>query len=67
MPATQSRVQQLTTTEAAVLALLAIEGERSGYDLRKLVRRAVVSSRSQSSVTRGRYGTIRVPAASASA
>jgi DNA-binding PadR family transcriptional regulator len=34
-------VQQLTTTEAAVLALLAIEGERSGYDLLKLVTQAI--------------------------
>ena len=34
-------VQQLTTTEAAVLALLAIEGERSGYDLQKLVGQAI--------------------------
>jgi PadR family transcriptional regulator, regulatory protein AphA len=34
-------VQQLTTTEAAVLALLAIEGERSGYDLLKLVEQAI--------------------------
>lgn len=31
----------LTTTEAAVLALLALEGERSGYDLLKLVSRAI--------------------------
>jgi len=31
----------LTTTEAAVLALLAIEGERSGYDLHKLVSRSI--------------------------
>jgi DNA-binding PadR family transcriptional regulator len=31
----------LTTTEAAVLALLAIEGERSGYDLDKLVERNI--------------------------
>jgi DNA-binding PadR family transcriptional regulator len=31
----------LTTTEAAVLALLAIEGERSGYDLLKLVAKAI--------------------------
>ena len=31
----------LTTTEAAVLALLAIEGERSGYDLLKLVGKAI--------------------------
>jgi DNA-binding PadR family transcriptional regulator len=32
---------QLTTTEAAVLALLAIEGERSGYDLLRLVQSAI--------------------------
>lgn len=31
----------LTTTEAAVLALLAIEGERSGYELLKLASRAI--------------------------
>ena len=31
----------LTTTEAAVLALLAIEGERSAYDLTKAVERAI--------------------------
>src|SRR6185436_17419378 len=42
MPArTRETVQQLTTTEAAVLALLAIEGERSGYDLLKLVSKAI--------------------------
>src|SRR6476469_2895274 len=42
MPArTRETVQQLTTTEAAVLALLAIEGERSGYDLLKLVEKAL--------------------------
>src|SRR3954454_7261502 len=42
MPArTRETVQQLTTSEAAVLALLAIEGERSGYDLLKLVRKAI--------------------------
>jgi DNA-binding PadR family transcriptional regulator len=34
-------VSSLTTTEAAVLALLAIEGERSGYDLAKLVANAI--------------------------
>ena len=40
MPAAeQPRVQQLTTSEGAVLALLAIEGERSGYELAKLVER----------------------------
>src|SRR3954454_11458023 len=42
MPArTRETVQQLTTSEAAVLALLAIEGERSGYDLLKLVQQAI--------------------------
>src|SRR3954467_7440730 len=42
MPArTRETVQQLTTSEAAVLALLAIEGERSGYDLLKLVEQAI--------------------------
>jgi DNA-binding PadR family transcriptional regulator len=42
VPLTQrSTVAQLTTTEAAVLALLAIEGERSGYDLLKLVQKAI--------------------------
>jgi DNA-binding PadR family transcriptional regulator len=39
--AQRARVQQLTTTEAAVLALLAIEGERSGYELTKAVTRAI--------------------------
>jgi DNA-binding PadR family transcriptional regulator len=32
---------QLTTTEAAVLAQLAMEGERSGYDLSKLVAKSI--------------------------
>lgn len=32
---------QLTTTEGAVLALLEIEGERSGYDLLRLVEKAI--------------------------
>jgi len=42
MPAAERiRVQKLTTTEGAVLALLATEGERSGYDLAKLVERAI--------------------------
>jgi DNA-binding PadR family transcriptional regulator len=36
-----TRVEQLTTTEAAVLALLAIEGENSGYDLLKFVSQAI--------------------------
>jgi DNA-binding PadR family transcriptional regulator len=34
-------VSELTTTEAAVLALLAIEGERSGYDLLKLATKSI--------------------------
>jgi len=34
-------VARLSTSEAAVLALLAIEGERSGYDLTKLFGRAI--------------------------
>jgi DNA-binding PadR family transcriptional regulator len=34
-------VQTLTTTEAAVLALLAIEGERPAYELTKAVERAI--------------------------
>ncbi|HSX21167.1 MAG TPA: PadR family transcriptional regulator [Gaiellaceae bacterium] len=37
----ESAVAELTTTEAAVLALLAIEGERSGYDLLKLVEKSI--------------------------
>jgi DNA-binding PadR family transcriptional regulator len=42
VPATNERATaQLTTTEAAVLALLAIEGERSGYDLLRLVQKAI--------------------------
>ena len=40
-PEAPSRTRGLTTTEAAVLALLAIEGERSGYDLHKHVQRAI--------------------------
>jgi DNA-binding PadR family transcriptional regulator len=38
---TATAERTLTTTEAAVLALLAIEGERSGYDLLKLVSKAI--------------------------
>jgi DNA-binding PadR family transcriptional regulator len=38
---TETAVAELTTTEAAVLALLAIEGERSGYDLLRLVQSAI--------------------------
>jgi PadR family transcriptional regulator, regulatory protein AphA len=38
---TATEQRTLTTTEAAVLALLAIEGERSGYDLLKLVSKAI--------------------------
>jgi DNA-binding PadR family transcriptional regulator len=42
VPARQANaVEQLTTTEAAVLALLAIEGERSAYDLTRLVAKAI--------------------------
>lgn len=41
MPATKTTAAQLTTTEAAVLALLAIEGERSGYDLFKLAEKSI--------------------------
>lgn len=37
----RTSLRTLTTTEAAVLALLAIEGERSGYDLNKLVSRSI--------------------------
>jgi DNA-binding PadR family transcriptional regulator len=40
-PRAPERTRSLTTTEAAVLALLAIEGERSGYDLLKLVSKAI--------------------------
>jgi DNA-binding PadR family transcriptional regulator len=39
--AAQVRTVSLTTTEAAVLALLAIEGERSAYLLTKAVERAI--------------------------
>ena len=38
---TTTRITSLTTTEAAVLALLAIEGERSRYDLMKSVTQAI--------------------------
>jgi DNA-binding PadR family transcriptional regulator len=41
MPTKTSAIAELTTTEAAVLALLAIEGERSGYDLLKLVTKSI--------------------------
>ena len=41
MPRARERTTTLTTTEAAVLALLAIEGERSGYDLLKRVAKAI--------------------------
>jgi DNA-binding PadR family transcriptional regulator len=34
-------IKAVTTTEAAVLALLALEGERSGYDLLKQARRSI--------------------------
>jgi PadR family transcriptional regulator AphA len=38
---TRTKTAGLTATEGAVLALLAIEGERSGYDLLKLVSTAI--------------------------
>lgn len=38
---TTTAFRTLTTTEAAVLALLAIEGERSAYDLTKAVEQAI--------------------------
>jgi PadR family transcriptional regulator AphA len=41
MPATTTATRTLTTTEAAVLSLLAIEGENSGYDLLKYVQKAI--------------------------
>jgi len=41
MPTVTADVTTLTTTEAAVLALLTIEGERSGYDLMKAVTQAI--------------------------
>jgi DNA-binding PadR family transcriptional regulator len=37
----RARAQTPTTTEAAVLALLAIEGERSAYQLEKALERAI--------------------------
>jgi DNA-binding PadR family transcriptional regulator len=37
----RTAVQGLTTTEAAVLSLLAIEGEHSGYELMKAVTQAI--------------------------
>jgi DNA-binding PadR family transcriptional regulator len=39
--ATAIAASQLTTTEAAVLAQLAMEGERSGYDLSKLLAKSI--------------------------
>ena len=41
MPATTTATRTLTTTEAAVLSLLAFEGENSGYDLLKYVQKAI--------------------------
>jgi DNA-binding PadR family transcriptional regulator len=38
---TRTATRTLTTTEAAVLALLALEGENSGYDLLKFARQAI--------------------------
>jgi DNA-binding PadR family transcriptional regulator len=39
--ASRSAVRRVTTTEGAVLALLAIEGERSPYELAKQVERSI--------------------------
>jgi PadR family transcriptional regulator, regulatory protein AphA len=41
MSPTRTAARTLTTTEAAVLALLAIEGEQSGYDLHRRVSRSI--------------------------
>ncbi len=41
MAQTTAATRAVTTTEAAVLALLAIEGEQSGYDLLRLMSRAI--------------------------
>lgn len=41
MPRTVIATRTLTTTEAAVLALLAMNGERSGYDLHKMSSHAI--------------------------
>jgi DNA-binding PadR family transcriptional regulator len=41
VPATRTSTRTLTTTEAAVLALLAFEGENSGYDLLKHAKQAI--------------------------
>jgi PadR family transcriptional regulator AphA len=41
VPATRSATRALTTSEAAVLALLALGGEGSGYELTKRVGRAI--------------------------
>jgi DNA-binding PadR family transcriptional regulator len=41
MNATRTAVRTVTTTEAAVLALLALEGELSGYDLHRRVSRSI--------------------------
>ena len=41
MSATRTATRSLTTTEAAVLALLTIEGEQSGYDLHRRVSHSI--------------------------
>ena len=41
VPETRTSTRTLTTTEAAVLALLAFEGENSGYDLLKHAKQAI--------------------------
>src|SRR5262249_35791052 len=50
-------VATLTTTEAAILALLAIEGEHSGYDLVKLVSKSIAHV--WSPARSGLYATLR--------
>ena len=41
MSPTKTVARTLTTTEAAVLALLTMEGEQSGYDLHRSVSRSI--------------------------
>jgi PadR family transcriptional regulator AphA len=53
----EPRTVELTTTEAALLALIAIEGERSGYDLVKLVERSIAHV--WSPARSGLYATLR--------
>jgi DNA-binding PadR family transcriptional regulator len=55
--AERARTQRLTTTEGAVLALLALEGERSGYDLAKRAEKAI--GQVWSPARSGLYATLR--------